>query len=100
MRDGNRVSGVLGTSTPTVDTCRVARTIKPSHWTPTLNNILLTKGSDPQYKGKILQNERSSKWESVEKKLTRLPRRKRRLHKRWIRQQNTIGYQQEVGSIA
>lgn len=62
VRDGDRVSSVPEMSTPIVATHRIVRTIRPPWWSPTLKNILLTKGSEPLYKGEILRDGRLSKW--------------------------------------
>lgn len=85
VRDKDRASSVLGTSIPTANAHKTAKMTIPLWCSFTLNNILLTKGSELWYKGEILQDERSSKCELTKRKLVGLTGRKQILHKRWAR---------------
>ena len=95
--DKENVNSQVDQSTPVAKVCRSFRNIRPLHcYSPTLNYLLLTDGSEPECYDETLQDENSSKWELAMKdemdsllvnqtqKLTELPKGKKALHNKWV----------------
>ena len=62
--DKENVNSQVNQSTPIAEVRRSSRNIRPPHhYSPTLNYLLLTDGSEPECYDEALQDENSSKWE-------------------------------------
>ena len=95
--DKENVNSQVDLSTPVVEVRRSSRNIRPTqHYSPVLNYLLLTDGSESECYDEALQNENSSKWKLAMKdemdsllgnqtwELTELPVGKKTLHNKWV----------------
>ena len=91
--DKENVNSQVDQSTPVAEVRKSSRNIRPpQRYSPVLNYLLLTDGSEPECYDEVLQDENSSKWELAIKdemdsllgnptwELTELPVGKKALH--------------------
>ena len=95
--DKENVDSQVDQSTLVAEVRRSSKTIKPpQHYSPTLNYLMLTDGSELECYKKVLQDENSSKWKLAMKdemdsllgnkiqELTELPVRKKALYNKQV----------------